>query len=224
MNEERKSYVYRHRRLDTNEVFYVGFSEGNKENYQRAKTKFGRNPHWTRIVKIHGFNWEIIADNLSVDEAQELEIFVISLYGRLDKKEGLLVNMADGGEGNLGYMPSEKVRKEHSERMRGEGNPFYGKHHTEESITKLLNNRKTLKGEEHHNWGKIYTEEERNRMIGERPSVTGCKNPNAKELINIKTLEIFCSISEASKSIGILPSLLGANLNGKNINKTDFIF
>lgn len=224
MVEVNKSYVYRHFRLDDDSVFYIGFSEGNLKNYHRAKTKYGRNIHWTRVANKYGFRYEIVAENLSTEDAKELEVFLISLYGRQDIGLGRLVNMADGGEGNLGYIPSEKVKKEQSERMKGKGNPFYGKSHTQETIDKILTNRKTYRGEEHFNWGKVYSEEERAKMRGLRPSVTGCSNPNAKKVINIVTLEIFCSIAEAAKAINMSPALLGKNLNSANINKTDFIY
>lgn len=224
MKIEQTSYVYRHRRLDTNEIFYIGFSEGNLKNYHRARSKNSRNIYWNRIVEKYGFEYEIVADNLSVEDAKELEIFLISIYGRKDKKEGLLVNMADGGEGNLGYIPSDKVKQEHSNRMQGENNPFYGRKHTEESISKILRNRKQLRGEEHHNWGKKYTDEEKKNMFGERPWIKGCNNPNAQEVIDTITLEIFCSIEEASKYYSIARNTMSRYLNNLQINKSTGMF
>jgi hypothetical protein len=47
-------YLYRHIRLDKNEVFYIGiggFSINEKKNsYKRAYTKFKRNKIWNRII------------------------------------------------------------------------------------------------------------------------------------------------------------------------------
>lgn len=42
-------YLYRHIRLDTNEVFYIGVSCN--ANYKRAYSKTHRNQFWENIVK-----------------------------------------------------------------------------------------------------------------------------------------------------------------------------
>lgn len=39
-------YVYRHIRLDKNEVFYVGIGSDNKGKYLRAHGKEKRNKYW----------------------------------------------------------------------------------------------------------------------------------------------------------------------------------
>ena len=42
------AYVYKHIRLDNNEIFYVGI--GNDNNYKRAYQKISRNIFWKRVV------------------------------------------------------------------------------------------------------------------------------------------------------------------------------
>ena len=44
-------YIYRHRRLDNNQIFYVGL--GSTSNYSRAYAKKGRNNWWKNIEKLH---------------------------------------------------------------------------------------------------------------------------------------------------------------------------
>lgn len=91
------AYVYLHFRKDNNSVFYVGISDDS--NYKRASDKKGRNKYWRNIVNKHGFEWKIIEDNLSWDEACIREKHWIKEYGRIDLNEGILVNMTDGGDG-----------------------------------------------------------------------------------------------------------------------------
>jgi hypothetical protein len=92
--------VYRHRRLDTNKIFYVGIS---KDNYRPYSDGRYRNKIWNRIVQKTDYVVEIIENNISYEDAIELEIFLISLYGKLFNKTGILANLTDGGEGTLGY-------------------------------------------------------------------------------------------------------------------------
>ncbi len=103
------AYIYKHIRKDTNEVFYIGI--GKSKN--RIKSKDNRNNHWHNIVKKVGFNYEIIEDNLTWEEACELEKYWIKFYGRRDLNEGKLVNMTDGGDGTINFSQEviEKIRK-----------------------------------------------------------------------------------------------------------------
>lgn len=108
------AYVYRHIRLDKNEVFYIGIGVGH-----RANQKSRRNPHWVRIVKKAGYRIEIMIDDLTWEQACGKEVEFISLYGRRDKKMGTLVNMTDGGEGMCGYVASEETRRKISAAKKG---------------------------------------------------------------------------------------------------------
>jgi uncharacterized protein involved in tellurium resistance len=109
MNESNKYYVYFHLRKDTGEVFYVGKGTdiicSNGRIKSRVKSKQYRNSYWHNIVKKHGYDYIIIDNNLSEEEAFNIEIYWIKRIGRKDKKLGTLVNMNDGGSGgnnNLG--------------------------------------------------------------------------------------------------------------------------
>jgi hypothetical protein len=86
--------VYKHIRKDTNEIFYIGI--GN--NLRRAYTKKSRNCYWKNIAQ-NGFMVEIIYENLTWEEACDVEKNLIKLYGRKDLGTGILVNMTDGGDG-----------------------------------------------------------------------------------------------------------------------------
>jgi hypothetical protein len=106
-------YVYRHIRLDKNEVFYIGIGSDTNGNHSRAYDINKRTKYWKNIVNKYGHRVEIIEDNLEFDVCKEREIYWISFYGRSDLNEGTLVNMTNGGDGTLGY----KHSKEHLEKM-----------------------------------------------------------------------------------------------------------
>jgi hypothetical protein len=100
------AYVYKHNRLDTGEVFYIGI--GSTES--RMSSKRSRNKYWHNIVKKHGMSIEIIEENLTWDEACDREKYWITYYGR-DK----LCNMTDGGEGSCGKIVSDDTKRKISE-------------------------------------------------------------------------------------------------------------
>lgn len=144
-------YVYLHRRATDGSVFYVGKGTGN-----RAWQTFGRNLHWKHISKKHGYFIEIAQDGMQQWWALELEMQLISLYGKNN-----LCNMTDGGDGSTGYKKSAETRKKQSISMSGANNPNYkmshkfignknpnfGKHHSDEhkkKVSEKLKGRKTV--------------------------------------------------------------------------------
>jgi hypothetical protein len=99
------SYIYKHIRKDTNQIFYIGLGK----NKKRMDSKYSRNKHWHSITKKTEYYSEIIEDNLTWEIACEREIFWIKFYGRLDLNLGPLVNKTNGGEGVVGrIMPEEQ--------------------------------------------------------------------------------------------------------------------
>lgn len=135
------AYVYQHIRLDKNEPFYVGSSSSN--NFKRAYTfsKSNRNKIWNDIYDaINGnIKVEILYVNISNDEAYLIEKRLILKYGRIDNNDGILANICAG---SYGENISSGVRKEKSDRVKGDKNPFYGKKHTDE--TKIILRNKSL--------------------------------------------------------------------------------
>jgi hypothetical protein len=119
--------VYIHRRKDIEDpflnVFYVGISK----NYRRPTIKYKRNSMWNRIVKKHGYQIEITHQDLCWEEACAIERYLISFYGRHDLGLGNLANMTDGGDGAVNFIRSEEQNKAHSEKMKGENNPMFGR-------------------------------------------------------------------------------------------------
>jgi hypothetical protein len=99
--------LYYHRRLDTDEVFYVGIGEPGRA-YQAGRGR--RSVYWNRIAKKYGYRVEILEEGLSWYQACELEKMLIALHGRQDLGYGPLVNMTDGGDGTPGIKRSDAWR------------------------------------------------------------------------------------------------------------------
>lgn len=73
MNKNNNNYIYTHKRNDTGEVFYIGRGTG-----LRMFKNSSRSVEWKDIVNSVGFTAEIYKDNLSFEEAHDLEVFLIS--------------------------------------------------------------------------------------------------------------------------------------------------
>ena len=111
------AYVYRHIRLDTNQVFYIGI--GSSPYYKRAKSKLDRNDFWKRIVNKTDYKIEILFDELTKEEAIEKEIEFIALYGRSNLGKGTLCNLTNGGEGTNTLILSDASREKMSKSQMG---------------------------------------------------------------------------------------------------------
>lgn len=114
--------LYFHKKPN-NEIFYVGI--GNKN---RPYVKTGRSAWWHNIVNKYGYIIEVIAENLSQEEAIKLEQQYISRFGRLDLGLGLLINLTDGGCGI--YNPNQEIRNKI-------GSAHKGMKHSSDSIEKI---------------------------------------------------------------------------------------
>jgi hypothetical protein len=106
--------VYQHLKKGSGEIFYIGIGKVNDRAYSKKK----RNPHWHNVVNKHGYDVEILIENISWKFAGELETFLIAFYGRHDKGLGSLTNQTDGSDGSIGHIWSEDRKKIHSEKMK----------------------------------------------------------------------------------------------------------
>ena len=134
--------VYKHIRLDTNKVFYIGMGD-EKRPYSKR-----RNKHWQNVVNKTNYVVEIVAKDLSLEDACELEIFLIQMYGKEN-----LTNITSGGEGQ--FNPDDETRYKIGNGKRGtkiseehklklsEFNK--GRKHTKESKQKIKENHKFSK-------------------------------------------------------------------------------
>ncbi len=91
--------VYIHRKATNGEVFYVGMGNPDRP-YHKSMSE--RSEFWHRIVNKHGYSVEVIRTGLTKREAFDIEMDLIELIGRRDKKKGTLVNLSNGGDGANG--------------------------------------------------------------------------------------------------------------------------
>lgn len=141
--------LYKHIRLDNNEVFYIGIGK----TIKRAYSKKNRNKHWNNIVNKCDYIVEIIDNYNSWEECCLAEKEYIKKYGRRDLKSGTLVNLTDGGQGRLGYKWTD-IQKENLSKKN------IGKKHNSISIKKISD---SLKGNK-YSLGNIVSLENRKRM------------------------------------------------------------
>lgn len=84
-------------------------------------------------IQKHGwdnFECEILKDNLTLEEANQFEIWAIQHYNSINNG----YNISKGG---WSYERTEEQRKAASERMKGSKNPNYGKPRSEETKRKI---------------------------------------------------------------------------------------
>ena len=105
--------------------FYVGKGKGRRiheHKYPSQRKQLNiKNTFIDKIEKELGIEpfYVKVYENISDDRSKEIEIDIISHFGRIDLKTGILANMTEGGEGMSG-----RVRKESElEKMRGPNGP-----------------------------------------------------------------------------------------------------
>lgn len=128
--ENNRHFIYKHTRLDTNEVFYIGVgtrplnpqSLTFNELHRRAFLKATRNPFWMNITTKTDYKVEIVQYFDTYEEVEAKEAELIKLYGRKDLGLGTLVNLTDGGKGQKNVhlkKHSEETKRKMSEASKG---------------------------------------------------------------------------------------------------------
>ncbi len=151
----------------TDKIRYVGWCQILKRRYSEHLSDArlgdkGYKNNWIRKLLANELKPEMVIIEETIYSLRiEKEQYWIKYYGREN-----LTNGTDGGEGNLGWIPSQEWRdnaskrsigrpvpwlndkpksEEHKRKLseshkglqKGEKNPFFGKHHTEETKEKL---------------------------------------------------------------------------------------
>lgn len=205
-------YVYLHIKEDDGTVFYVG-----KGTKHRWCVSFDRSLHWKNTAKKHGVVCQIVAHNLTAEEALILEKKLIASYGRQDQKTGCLVNLTNGGDGVVNYVWTEEHRKKISE-------AGMGKRHTPETKEKIRQ----------ANVGRTFSEQTLKLMSDARKGIPwteaqrkACEcrvNPRSRKVLCVQTGTVYNNASEAAKSLSMDVSNLIKVCNGKRKQYRGFNF
>ena len=159
-------YVYAHYKADdpTGNPFYIGKGKGSRE------LSHNRNPFWQNIVKKHGFISKRLHENLTEQEAWDIEINLINQFGKLTEGGGCLCNLADGGEGASGVKHSNTTKEKWSWAKKGKTwEEIYGP----EKAAEIRAKRKLKKRVQTEETRKKISESkkgEKNPMYGKSPS------------------------------------------------------
>lgn len=160
--EEKRYYVYRWYDLDTNETFYIG-----KGTNGRLNVVAGRSKAFTKYYNEHNCASEKIQDNMSEEEAYQLEKDLISKC-----QSNVLCNLDEGGR-KLGIFI-------------GKDNPMYGispkMRMSQETYENWYKKHKDVCGEKNANYGK-HTLKGRKQSQEHIEHRSGSNNGRAKEII-----------------------------------------
>ena len=248
--------VYKH--TSPNGKVYIGITSQNPIERWRGGKGYKTNPHfWNAIVKYgwDNFKHEILFTDLTKEEAEQKEIELIAFYKSNCSEFGY--NISSGGHlQRVGFKIDKKTRLKISKSLKGKctgnknpmygrcgaRNPFYGKHHTDETKQKLrvantgkyksddLKNKlsKLYSGVNNPNYGKHHTneaklkisqavtnswnEDKRNKLVE--------RNKQGTKRVSCFTLqgdfiENYSSVKAAAESVNISASGISACLKGK---------
>jgi hypothetical protein len=212
--------VYIHRKKSDNSIFYVGI--GNKYRpYSKDRSEI-----WHKTVKKHGYYVELLATGLTLDLAKEIEKDLISLYGRRNLNTGCLVNLTDGGEGQVKRKMSEATKKKISDtkRKNGQSKDYYVidkstgiKYNSLEIACRKLNlNSHTFYAQlnghrkRDRNNNLYYVDSSRNKAK---------KDTRRKKIIDINSQYIYNTIKETAIDLGIGVGTLSQHLSGFRKNE-----
>lgn len=215
MRRSKTFYVYLHK--SPSGKYYVGITSKYRvqDRWDNGNGYKGCPAFYNAITK-YGWNaieHYIVASGLSEVMAKKLEIHLIPFFKACNRS----YNITNGGDGHLGYIPSEETRRKL-------GNGRKGKHISEEQKIKLS---KAFKGRKAHpntikaiirtHTGKVVSEETRKKLrecnLGkhltketkEKLSIIASKPVLQYDLCN-NFIKEWKSASEAAKSLNKRPS------------------
>lgn len=173
-NRAEMYYTYAYLREDGT-PYYIGKGKGDRL-YRKVGKPCATPKDKNKIIHLK--------TNLTEEEAFNHERYMIFILGRKDLGTGILLNKSDGGEGRSGYIPTEELKRNQSEKMKGENNPLYGKKgkdsprygkkHTQETKDKI---RKSLQGNViSQKCRQVVSEKNKVNQLGEKNSFYGRKH------------------------------------------------
>ena len=171
----RPLYVYVDYRVDDGRPFYVG------KGYENRTRDFRNRSHvWKGIATKHGVRREVVIGSLENEFVCQEEMRLIhELHTRVENGGA---NLTDGGEGSVGWHPSDETRAK---------------------ITRALTG--NMIGEKHHLFGKTHTDSAKQKMSLTRSGMPQPWKRKPVEQLNEKDEVIarYSSIREAYQATGL---------------------
>lgn len=199
------------------EPIYVGKGNLNrpKAHKYRTENKTRFYTKYNKILKETGLHpkYIIVKDNLTEEDANLIEIYLIKKIGRIDIG-GTLTNLSDGGEGQSGWKMSDETKHKKSIAMMGKHKGRILSDETKQKISKTKTGTKGI------GLGRKMSDKAKyNMSLAKKGKFLGENNSNYGNKMSQKSKDI---ISEKNKG-----KLLGkkhpnyGNLNHKNVVAKD---
>lgn len=201
----REFYVYMYVIDETNEVFYIGKGKGNRA-YTGKRNKFCED-----MKSTHNWSVVFIKENLSEDEAFQLEIKLIEEY---KKQFNRITNQTLGGDGISGYQMSEEVKGKisNSSKAKWKDKEFVKRQmwHRQNGVYKSAEFRNKISmvvsGEDNPNYGNSWSEEQKKALSELRKlngKSKGENNSRATKIMCVETGKVYDYIKLASEEYGL---------------------
>jgi len=182
--------------------FYIGYGKNNRINeHLNHKRELTRKCHKSSMI-ISLLNIGLtpilfkIEENLSFEEANNLEIELINIIGRLDKNTGILTNHTDGGMGTKNKILSQESKDKMSA-------SHIGILHTDESKLKMrLNRLGTKMSDKTKDKLSISKSGKRNAFYGKHhnlDTLSTCKKVYQLDRITGEIIKQYPSVMEAER-------------------------
>lgn len=167
-------------------------------------------PRFFNAIQKYGwdaFRHDILFTDLSQQEAERLEVELITKYGTLEKEKGY--NLSAGGGGCSGYKLTPEQRRKQSEALKG-------RVFTDEHRRKISENHADLSGSNHPNYGKQLRAETKRKISENHADVSRGNHPQARAVMCVETGEVYACIRDAADAIRRYHGAIGAALRSPN--------
>lgn len=194
--------VYMHTNKLNNKK-YIGITKNEPEKRWNKGSGYKKCPaFWNAILKYgwQSFEHTILYKGLTKNEASEKEIELIEKYNTTNARYGY--NISKGGYGKYSFVLSDESKKKIALNNKGEKNPMFGKHHSEETKLKMRNKK----------LGTKVSKETREKQSQCRQRGD---NGNAKSIICLDDNKRYNCIEDAAEYYSVSASKISAVCRGK---------
>lgn len=223
--------VYKH--TSPSGKVYIGLTAQQVEKRWRGGKGYKYNQAFYKAIQKYGWDnikHEIIAENLTAEQAQKLEIELIEKYDSRNKNRGY--NICVGGDLSwLGVKHTEETKKKMSELKKGKPSSRKGAHLSEETKIKLsLSHKGKYRGKpvlqkQPKSQKIIFTQSHkdkirkalkgRERSAEVRKHMSEAQIKTKKAVICLETNVIYESMTAAAKFVGVTKTQIGRVCSGK---------